>query len=83
MRFYKKYQLEQMWLQQKSWSFPDSQLHPNNDSVRRHRRLPLSEELKKLRREHMIGLHKEGASYALIGRLYKLDRKQVQNIINN
>lgn len=46
------------------------------------RRLPLPEDIKQKRREHMQKLYNEGAPYSWIAQRYKLDRAQVRRIIN-
>lgn len=82
MRYFKKHEAEKRWLAAKEWSFP-SGLNPGceQELERRKSNKPLSDELKKKRWEHMCELRKEGASYALIGRLYELDRSLVRKII--
>lgn len=79
-----KYKLEKdsKWLSGKVWSFPIG-LHPDSaeELERRKSRKPLGPELEEKRRQHMIEMHAEGASYALIGKLYRLDRSLVRKII--
>lgn len=82
LRYKYKEQKDQHWLNSMSWAFPNG-LNPSSEEelTRRKSRKGLSEELQKARRDHMIILHNNGASYALIGKLYKLDRSLVRKII--
>lgn len=81
-----KYKLEKddKWLSGKIWTFPTG-LHPASAEEQERRRSfkPLSAELEEARRQHMTEMHSEGASYALIGKLYRLDRSLVRKIILN
>lgn len=83
MAIYKyKSQKDEAWLAGKVWSFP-SGLHPDSEDelTRRKSRKPLGPELEEKRRQHMIEMHAEGVSYALIAKLYRLDRSLVRKII--
>ena len=77
-----KIERDNIWLGNKRWSIPSSVNNLEEDKYRRNSRKPLTEEQKHDRRQHMQSLHKEGASYAMIGRLYSLNRSTVFNIIN-
>lgn len=78
---YKK-EKEQRWMSGKIWSFPAG-LHPDSEEEQTRRKSfkPLSPELEEKRRQHMKEMFVEGASYALIGRLYRLDGSLVRKII--
>ena len=82
VRYKYKAQRDEAWLASKRWVFPYT-LHPDSaeETARRKAFKPLSAELEEARRQHMLNLHQEGASYALIGRLYRLDRSLVRKII--
>ena len=71
------------WIMAKQWGFPREYSGPNTqeEMFRKDSRKPLDEKTAKVRRDHMTKLHNEGASYAIIGRLYSLSRKQVRNIV--
>ena len=76
-----KAQREQRWYEIKVWSFPDTELQQNSDESRRYSRKKLSPELELKRQNHMKSLFDEGATYAMIGRLYGLSRDRVRTII--
>lgn len=82
IRYKYKAQKDEKWLSGKVWSFPVG-LHPDSaeELERRKSRKPLGPELEEKRRQHMIEMHAEGASYSLIGKLYRLDRSLVRKII--
>lgn len=84
MKTYKyKIDRDQKWIVANGWGFPAG-VHPNSDEEveRRKARKPLSAEKKEIRRDHMVKLHQGGASYALIGKLYRLDGSLVRKIVN-
>ena len=83
MRIYKyKIDKDQRFLSGARWAIPMG-LHPSSDEEleRRKSRKPLSEELKEKRRVHMVQLCNDGASYSLVGKLYKIDRSIVRKIV--
>lgn len=82
VRYKNKAERDQLWLASKAWGFPTG-LHPSSQEelTRRKARKPLSPEQKEVRRQHMISLHNEGAGFALIGRLYQLERSLVRKIV--
>ena len=67
------------WWSRKVWSLP-----ANTDVYYEYkkRRLPLPYELAQKRYDHMVSLHQEGAPYAWIAKLYRMNRSQVYRIIN-
>lgn len=67
------------WRMLASWGVVGS----NDADWYKARRLPFPQDIKDKRTAHMKKLHTEGAPYAWIGKLYRLNRSQVYRIINS
>lgn len=83
IRYKYKTDRDRTWIASEIWSFPEG-LNPESEEElnRRKARKPFTPELKEARRQHMKQLYESVGSYALIGKLYKIDRSEVRKIIN-